>query len=63
VSKILERLVFDAMVSHLLKYEVLSTKQSGFRLGHSMQDALLSVTDSWLNAIDDGKFLVRCFSI
>jgi len=69
VSKILERLVFDAMVSHLLKYELLSTKQPGFRPGHSMQDVLLSVTDSWLNAIDDGKFvgtvnlLVQCFSI
>ena len=60
-SKILERLVFDAMVGHLLKYELLSTEQSGFRPGNSTQDVLLCVTDSWLKAIDDGKYVGAVF--
>ena len=60
-SKILERLVFDAMVGHLLKYKLLSTEQSGFRPGHSTQDVLLCVTDSWLKAIDDGKYVGAVF--
>ena len=61
VSKILERLAFDAMVGHLLKYELLSTKQSGFRPGNSTQDVLLCVTDLWLKAIDDGKYVGAVF--
>jgi len=60
-SKILERLVFDAMVSHLLEHELFSTKQSDFCPGHSTQDVLLSVTDSWLKAIEDGKFIGAAF--
>ena len=45
---------FGAMISHLLKYELFFTKQSGFSPGYSTQDVSLSVTDSWLKAIDDG---------
>ena len=38
-----------------LKYELLSTNRSGFHPGHSTQDILLSITDLWLKAIDDGR--------
>ena len=36
-------------------------KQFGFSPGHSTQDVLLHVTDSWLKAIDDGKFVGAVF--
>ena len=51
IGKNLERVVFDAIVCHLLKNNLLSHKQSGFRPEHSTQDVLLHVTDSWLKAI------------
>jgi len=37
VAKILEQLVFDMVVGHLLSYDLLSTKQSGFCPVHSTQ--------------------------
>jgi len=61
VSKTLERVVFDAIVCHLLKNNLFSHKQSGFHPEHSTQDVLLHVTDSWLKAIDDGKFVDAVF--
>ena len=38
LSKILERVVHDQLVSHLLKFNLLSDRQSGFRPKHSTQD-------------------------
>ena len=46
-----------------LKYELLSTNQSGFHPGHSTQDILLSITDLWPKAIDDGCFFGAVFLI
>jgi len=45
-QKLLEQVIFDAIVCHLLKNNLLSHKQSGFCPGHSTQDVLLHVTDS-----------------
>jgi len=61
VSKILERIVFDAIVSHLIKHDLLSHKQSSFCPEHSNQDVLLHATDSWLKTIDDRKFVDAVF--
>ena len=43
VSRIIEQVVFDAIVCHLLKNNLLSHKQSGFCPEHSTQDVLLHV--------------------
>ena len=40
---------------YLNDYKLLHTKQSGFRVGHSTESALILITDSWLKAINEGK--------
>ena len=40
---------------YLNDYKLLHTKQSGFRVGHSNESALILMTDSWLKAINEGK--------
>lgn len=53
LSKVLERVVYNQLVSYLLKYDLLSDRQSGFHPNFATQDVLLHVTDSWHRAIDD----------
>jgi len=52
-SKVLERVVFDQVVYHFNRHKLFSNKQSDFQPGHSTQDVLLHVNDSWLRAIDN----------
>ena len=64
-SKILERVIYNQLISHLLNFNLLSEFQSGFRPSHSTQDVLLHVVDCWHKAIDDGKIVPvtqQCFS-
>ena len=61
LSKVLERVVHDQLVSHLLKFNLLCDRQSGFRPQHSTQDVLVYVTDCWRNAIDESKFTAAAF--
>ena len=61
LSKVLERVVHDQLVSHLLKFNLLSDRQSGFRPQHSAQDVLVYVTDCWRKAIDESKFTAAAF--
>ena len=61
LSKILERVIHDQLVSYFLQYDLFSPYQSGFRPCHSTQDVLLYVVDSWRKAIDARKFVVAGF--
>jgi len=61
LSKVLERILYDQMVSHLNKHNLLTPHQSGFRSGYSTQDVLLCITDKWLRAIDEGKYTGAIF--
>ena len=61
LSKVLERVVHDQLVSHLLKFNLLSDRQSGFCPQHSTQDVLVYVTDCWRKAIDESKFTAAAF--
>ena len=47
------------LMSYLNNYQLLHQKQSGFRSGHSTESALVLMTDTWLNAINNGN-LVCC---
>ena len=58
LSKVLERVLHNQIVSHL---DLLSAHQSGFRSGYSTQDVLIYVTDKWLKAIDEGKYTGAVF--
>jgi len=60
-SKVLERVVFDQVVDHFNRHKLFSNKQSGFHPGHSTQDVLLHVNDSWLRAIDNGQYVGAVF--
>jgi len=55
LSKVLERVVHDQLVSYLLKFKLLSDRQSGFCPQHSIQDSLVHVTDCWRKAIDESN--------
>ena len=61
LSKVLERIARDQLVSHLLKFNLLSDRQSGFCPQHSTQDVLVYVTDFWCKAIDESKFTAAAF--
>jgi len=61
LSKVLDRVVHDQLVSYLLKFNLLSDRQSGFRPQHSTQDVLVHVTDCWRRAIDESKYTAAAF--
>ena len=61
LSKILERVLFNQIVFHRDKYDLLTPHQSGFRAGYSTQDVLLYVTDGWLRAVDESKYTGAVF--
>ncbi|KAI5708382.1 hypothetical protein M8J77_021503 [Diaphorina citri] len=52
LSKVLERLVHNQVMSHIGQHNLLNPFQSGFRSGHSTCSALLKVTDDIQFALD-----------
>ena len=46
-SKLLERLIHNALLSHVIENKLISDKQFGFRPGSSTQEAILSATRDW----------------
>ena len=50
-------MVSDQITAHFCKHNLFSEKQSGFHYGHSTQDVLLHVSDSFLHAIDSGHYV------
>ena len=51
-SKLLERIVHNALLDHVLKNGYLSPKQFGFRPGSSTQEAVLAATKDWFEALE-----------
>ena len=51
-GKILEKLIFDSMYSHLTKNNLLSPNQSGFRQGDSTINQLISITHLIYSSFD-----------
>ena len=49
------------MIDHFNKYDLSSQRQSGFRCGHSTQDVLLHVSNSFSGAIDRGECVGAVF--
>ena len=62
LSKIIEKWIQKHLMSFLNSHNLLHEKQSGFREGHSTESALILMIDSWLKAINDGKF-VGCLMV
>ena len=61
VSKVLERVVHNSLLSHIEDNSLLSGVQFGFRPGCSTQEALLSVTKCWYEALDRRNSTVAVF--
>ena len=61
VFKIIERIVHIQLTDYLNSHQILSPNQSGFRVGHSTQDVLLNVVNSWSSALDRGMFVGALF--
>ena len=57
LSKVLEKHVHDCLSNFLHEYNLLHKTQSGFRSQHSCETALIHMTDSWLNAMDNGNMV------
>lgn len=57
LSKIIEKWIHIKFMIYLDNYKLLHQKQSGFRAGHSTESALILMLDSWLKALNEGKFV------
>ena len=55
-SKIAEKDMYERLYKFLEKHEILYTLQFGFRASHSINHALVSLTEAIKNSIDNRKF-------
>lgn len=61
LSKILEKVVNKRLVDFLEKYELLSSRQFGFRRGKSTEDAVQLLTETVSSHLDGGKRCIGAF--
>ena len=55
-SKITEKVMYERLYNFLLKHEILYELQFGFRASHSINHALVSLTEAIKNSLDNRKF-------
>ena len=60
-SKILERLIYNRLLSFINKHNILYKYQFGFRKGHSTNMALILLVDKIMSAVDNGDFVIGVF--
>ena len=58
VSKLLERIIFNQVICHLGKHNLVEKFQSAYKACHSTETALLRVVNDLLCFVDDGKISV-----
>ena len=58
-SKLLERIIYNKLMNHLLSNSIISRQQFGFRPQSSTQEALLAATNDWHQYLDS-KLSVGC---
>ena len=54
IARLFERLMYDQFYSYLTEYDLIDTRQSGFRSLHSTLTALLDMSNQWCFNIDRG---------
>lgn len=54
VCKLMESIIKDALISHLIEYDLLDRRQFGFVQGKSTTLQLLKMMDEWTKAVDKG---------
>jgi len=60
-NKILERIVYDQIISFLDHHKILTNYQFGFRKNHSTEQAILEITDKLRKSIDDKEITCGLF--
>ena len=60
-SKILERLMYNRLMTFISKHKILYQYQFGFRQGHSTTMAVTVVLDKIISAIDEGNIAIGVF--
>ena len=60
-SKLLERIVHNRLLKHLLEYDLLSSSQFGFRPFSSTHEALVTATNDWHQYLDSGTKTASIF--
>ena len=55
-SKIIEKVMYERLYKFLEKHEILYSLQFGFRASHSINHALVSLTEAIKNSLDNRKF-------
>ena len=61
MSKILERLMYNRLLSFINEHKILYKLQFGFRDNHSTSMALMTLVDHVANSIDNGDFTLGVF--
>ena len=61
ISKILEKLVYNRMMSFLDQNSILSDSQYGFRKGRSADLAMLTLTEKNYESVEKDEFLIGIF--
>jgi exonuclease III len=60
-SKIFEKLIYFRVYAYLVKYNLISSKQFGFRSNHSCNHAIISLTEHVKKLLDDGHVVCGVF--
>ena len=60
-SKIFEKLIYSRVYAYLVKYNLISSKQFGFRSKHSCNHAIISLTEHVKKLIDEGQIVCGVF--
>ena len=60
-SKIFEKLIYSRVYAYLVKYNLISAKQFGFRSNHSCNHAIISLTEHVKKLLDDGHIVCGVF--
>ena len=55
ISKVMESIIRDAMLDHLMKHDILADPQHGFVPGRDCMTQLLLCLDEWTQMIEDNK--------
>ena len=60
-SKILEKIMYNRLISFIKKHDILYSKQFGFRKNHSTETAIIDLVTKLTDAIDKNKFTAGIF--
>ena len=60
-SKIFEKLIYARIYAYLVKYKLIYSKQFGFRGNHSVNHAIISMTEHIRNLLDNGEYVCGIF--